>query len=115
MNLSCALGASIFAFLGPTGWVVATNGVFFHIFFQTSSVVRLFDTATNGILIFYYNWKTSDFRVHALSALAMSAFTANQFAANQWPSVFAKGGAASNAVHVLAVQLPLFFALFFVL
>ena len=74
MNLSCALGASIFAFLGPTGWVVATNGVFFHIFFQTSSVVRLFDTATNGILIFYYNWKTSDFRVHALSALAMSVY-----------------------------------------
>lgn len=103
-RLLCLFGLTAFyAWYATTGSIVAlivvVNGILFHLFFPRSSLVRKYDVACNACLALWVNAIARDPIVTLFTLIGGASHAVN--------AAFAR----DDAIHVVAVQMPLCIAL----
>jgi len=107
-NLLCLFGLTPFAaWYAVTGsfvsLVVIVNGVLFHLFFPRSSLVRRYDVACNACFALWINLSVMNSIVALFTLVGAASHVLN--------AALLTNGKMKNAVHVVAVQMPLCVAL----
>ncbi|MBE35258.1 MAG: hypothetical protein CMI16_06850 [Opitutaceae bacterium] len=107
-NFLCLFGLTPFAaWYAVTGsfvsFIVTINGVLFHLFFPRSSLVRRYDVACNACFALWVNLSV----MNSLVAL----FTLVGGASHVLNATLVANDKTKDAVHVVAVQMPLWIVL----